>query len=82
MDSADTAVAEAEGEVEEEAEEDEEEEEETQPLPKEEAERDVHYRPTILRDVGGVLMTGVVEDIEIGLTSKERLYWMFLGGIF
>ena len=43
-------------------------------LPEVEKNRDKFYRARVKRHVGGVWFLGVVQDIEMGATTKEKLY--------
>merc|ERR1719343_1513495 len=52
----------------------EEEEEEIIDLPEQEKIADRLYQATIRKEIGGVHYDGIVEDIEMGSVSKERLY--------
>ena len=54
--------------------EDEEEEEELDDLPEAEKEADSLFDAKIMRSVGGMMLRGYVEDIDVGQRTGERLY--------
>merc|ERR1719174_3045945 len=51
-----------------------EEEEEIIDVPEDEKNRDKFYQARVKRNVDGVWFSGIVQDIEMGATTKEKLY--------
>merc|ERR1719174_1012228 len=51
-----------------------EEEEEIIDVPEDEKNRDKFYQARVKRNVDGVWFSGIVQDIEMGATTREKLY--------